>query len=110
MVKDLHGKTYGYRLAIVDLDPKPLANMDYWVKNDDTIVKFFIQQMIACSRKPRGPVATSPDNKATSDATSGCETNDGKAGEPIKCEAATEHVPLPRCLVANGGVDTLDLE
>eukprot|EP01087_Luapelamoeba_hula_P017412 TRINITY_DN5486_c0_g1_i1.p1 TRINITY_DN5486_c0_g1~~TRINITY_DN5486_c0_g1_i1.p1 ORF type:complete len:553 (+),score=101.24 TRINITY_DN5486_c0_g1_i1:562-2220(+) len=31
---------YAYRIAVVDLDPKQLVNMDYWFKNDQDIVQF----------------------------------------------------------------------
>jgi len=42
IVQDATGKRYGYRVAVVDLDPKPLANMEYWYKSDTKIVHNFL--------------------------------------------------------------------
>lgn len=58
IVFDSAGKRYGYRVAVVDLDPKPLANMEYWYKSDTDTVHNFLQVMEEA--KKSGEQAPSP--------------------------------------------------
>jgi hypothetical protein len=41
---DLNGRQYVFRVAVVDVDPKPVQNIPYWYRLDQEIVDHFIAQ------------------------------------------------------------------
>jgi hypothetical protein len=38
------GRRYAFRVAVVDVDPKPVQNIPYWYRLDQEIVDHFIAQ------------------------------------------------------------------
>ncbi len=39
------GSRFGYRIAVVDLDPKPVENIPYWYNLDQQIIEHFMQEI-----------------------------------------------------------------
>jgi hypothetical protein len=59
-VVEENGRRYAFRVAVVDVDPKPVQNIPYWYRLDQEIVDHFIAQERQLQESSNATTHTTP--------------------------------------------------